>query len=68
VDNGPNTQGSSDAKLGDFEQYLVSQNGRRYDVYDLRTTKGKRVVMFFDIGKEEAPSPTATIPNLDTNS
>jgi len=52
-----------DANLGDLEQYLVSQNGRRYDVYDLHTTKGKRIVMFFDIGKEEAPSPTATIPN-----
>jgi hypothetical protein len=49
-----------DANLGDLEQGLVSYKGRVYDVYDLRTKKGKRIVMYFDIGKDEDPSPTPT--------
>jgi hypothetical protein len=35
------------------EQGLVPHKGRLYDVYDLETTSGKHIVMYFDIGEDK---------------
>jgi hypothetical protein len=35
----------------------VSHNGRRYDVYELRSTSGEKIVIYFDVGEDVLPVP-----------
>jgi hypothetical protein len=41
-----------DANLGDAEQGLVPHKGRLYDVYEMHTLRGRKIVMYFDIGPD----------------
>ena len=50
-----------DMDLHRFSRRTVSHLGRRYDICELQSKAGKSVVMYFDFGADDVPTPNQAL-------